>query len=201
MRPRGRGDKRTGDRVNNRGTGERVAEPVARVDLAALRQSLTQVITPVTRQAGFDVEAVRVARMGRRHRVQVVVDRDGGVGLDAIADISRELSTALDAAEEAGDLVIPGEYVLEVSSPGVDRPLTEPRHWRRNLGRLVSVRVPDGRTVTGRITDVTGESVTLEVAGATQQWRYDQLGPGRVQVELRSITDAGDEAGEDDGEG
>ena len=65
MRPRGRGDKRTGDRVNNRGTGERVAEPVARVDLAALRQSLTQVITPVTRQAGFDVEAVRVARMGQ----------------------------------------------------------------------------------------------------------------------------------------
>lgn len=201
MRPRGRGDRRTGGRAGGRSTAGPVAEPVARVDLTALRQRLARVIEPVTRQAGFDLETVRVARLGRRHRVQVVVDRDEGVGLDAIGDVSRELSTALDAAEEAGDLVIPGEYVLEVSSPGVDRPLTEPRHWRRNLGRLVTVRVPDGGTVTGRITATTGESVTLEVDGTTRQWRYDQLGAGRVQVELRSMTDAGDDVGGDDGEG
>jgi ribosome maturation factor RimP len=194
MRPRGRGNARTG-------AVERSVEPVARVDTAALRRSLTQVIEPVAGRSGFDLEKVRVTRLGRRHRVQVVVDRDEGVSLDAIADISRELSVALDAAEATGDLVIPGEYVLEVSSPGVDRPLTEPRHWRRNLGRLVTVQVPEEGTVTGRITEVTEVAVTLDLDGTIRQWRYEQLGPGRVQVELRPMTDAGEDAGGDDGEG
>src|SRR5690606_10192619 len=83
-------------------------------------------------------------------RGQVVVDRDQGVGLDAIAEVSRALSAALDRADEAGAAVMPGEYVLEVSSPGVDRPLTEPRHWRRNVGRLVAVTVAGEGQVTGR---------------------------------------------------
>ena len=65
--------------------------------------------------------------------------------------MSRAVSAALDAAEEAGDAVVPGEYVLEVSSPGVDRPLTEPRHWRRNVGRLVAVTVTGEGQVTGRV--------------------------------------------------
>jgi ribosome maturation factor RimP len=75
--------------------------------------------------------------------------------------------------------------VLEVSSPGVDRPLTQPRHWRRNLGRLVSVPGPQGRTLTGRIVGTTAEAVALEVDGVPRDLPYRQLGAGRVQVELR----------------
>jgi ribosome maturation factor RimP len=157
-----------------------------RAGLSTLADRLAAVIEPVTRRAGFDLEQVRVSRLGRRHSVQVVVDRDGGVGLDAIADVSHEVSAALDAAEAAGDASVPGEYVLEVSSPGVDRPLTEPRHWRRNVGRLVTVPGPDGHRLSGRITTATADGVVLDLDGERRELAYHQLGPGRVQVELRA---------------
>lgn len=193
--------KRDSRRSTPGGTGS------ARGDgLGGLRDRLAEVIAPVTDQAGFDLERVSVSRVGRRHSVQVIVDRDGGVGLDAIAEVSRAVSEALDAAEAAGAAAVPGEYVLEVSSPGVDRPLTEPRHWRRNIGRLVRVAA-GGRTVTGRVAAATADAVTLEVEGASRLLPYEQLGPGRVQVELRSPDDpadgdpASDEGADDEGEG
>lgn len=156
--------------------------------LATLRQRVTDVIAPVTRKAGFDLERVAVSRVGRRHSVRVVVDRDGPLGLDAIAEVSRVVSEALDAAERHGGTVVPGEYVLEVSSPGVDRPLTEPRHWRRNIGRLVAVAV-DGSPVTGRVLAAGDTGVTLDVDGdgSGRELAYQRLGAGRVQVELRRI--------------
>ncbi|MPZ25647.1 MAG: ribosome maturation factor RimP [Micromonosporaceae bacterium] len=160
---------------------------------AALADRLTSVIEPVTRRAGFDLERVSTSRVGRRHSVQVVIDGDEGVGLDAIAEVSRAVSEALDAAEESGTLLVPGEYVLEVSSPGVDRPLTEPRHWRRNVGRLVTAPGPEGRSLTGRVVGAGTEAVVLEVEGSPREVPYEQLGPGRVQVELRRP-----EAGPDD---
>lgn len=161
---------------------------------ATLSDRLAEVIAPVADRAGFDLERVTVSRIGRRHSVQVVIDSDGGVGLDAIAEVSQAVSAALDAAEESGTAVVPGEYVLEVSSPGVDRPLTEPRHWRRNLGRLVTVPGPDGSPLTGRIVAATAGAVRLDVDGVPRELSYRQLGPGRVQVELRRPD--GDPAGE-----
>lgn len=184
MRPRGRGDAR-------QGRSARAAAPATRGGLAALRDQLSGVIEPVARHAGLDVEQVAVSRIGRRHSVRVVVDHDEGVGLDTIAEVSREFSAALDAADEAGEAVVPGEYVLEVTSPGVDRPLTEPRHWRRNRGRLVTVTGPAGR-LTGRIRAATDEQVVLEVDGAPQELSYSELGPGQVQVELQSVGDEAD---------
>ena len=91
---------------------------------------------------------------GRRSVVRVVVDRDEGVTLDDIAEVSRAVSEVLDRNDDGMGRT---PYVLEVTSPGVDRPLTEARHWRRNVGRLVTVAVgPAGRTqeVTGRVTAV-----------------------------------------------
>jgi ribosome maturation factor RimP len=151
------------------------------------------VIEPVTERAGFDLERVTVSRVGRRHSVQVVIDGDDGVGLDVIAEVSRAVSTALDAAEESGAAVMPGEYVLEVSSPGVDRPLTEPRHWRRNIGRLVTVPGPEGQRLTGRVVGATADRVVMEIDGTRRELPVRQLGPGRVQVELRG---PGDDPGE-----
>ena len=98
-------------------------------------QLLRPVVGTVVERLGYDLEGLTVSAAGRRHVLKVVVDRDGGFGLDDVATLSRELSAVL----EQDDDLIPGSYVLEVSSPGVDRPLTEPRHWRRNIGRLVKV--------------------------------------------------------------
>jgi ribosome maturation factor RimP len=146
----------------------------------------------VVSQAGCDLEDLVVSRAGRRHLVRVIVDGDGGVSLDDIADVSRAVSAALDAAEAAEGEFVAGEYLLEVSSPGVDRPLTLARHWRRNIGRLIRVAAA-GRQVTGRITAADEERVTLEVDGAARELAYAQLGPGRVQVEFTRLDEAADE--------
>jgi ribosome maturation factor RimP len=156
---------------------------------------LTEIIEPVVAAAGFDLEAVSVSRAGRRHIVRLIVDADGGVGLDAVADLSRDVSIALDAAEARTGELITGEYDLEVSSPGVDRPLTQPRHWRRNIGRLVAVAAEE-RQVTGRVTAADGNGVTLEIDGVARTIGYERLGPGRVQVEFGRLAEADAEADE-----
>ncbi len=98
--------------------------------------ALRELLAPVVAAHGVDLEAVSVTRAGSRSVVRVVVDRDGGLDLDGVAEVSHSVNAALDAA---GDDVIHGSFVLEVTTPGVDRPLTEPRHWRRAAGRLVKV--------------------------------------------------------------
>lgn len=156
---------------------------------------LARVLEPVVRAAGMDLESVRVSPAGRRRLLRLVVDADGGVGLDAIAEISREVSASLDASGAMGEV----PYTLEVSSPGVDRPLTEPRHWRRAQGRLVSVPLavaggddPGGTgarrrrppTLQGRILVAGDTSVTLEIDGDQVELDYVEIGPGQVQVEF-----------------
>lgn len=154
------------------------------------------VVEPVVTRVGYDVEELVVSRAGRRHLVRVVVDGDGGTSLDAIAEVSRLVSAALDAAEQTGGELIAGEYQLEVSSPGVDRPLTLPRQWRRNIGRLVSVRA-GGRQLTGRIMAADPAGVRLDVAGTEHHWDYPELGPGRVQVEFTRLAEVADTEGDD----
>lgn len=151
--------------------------------MAAMTSSRVRpLLEPVVTAAGYDLEDVTVTAAGRRSVLRVVVDRDGGVDLDAVAEVARAVSEALDGTDEFGA----SPYVLEVTSPGVDRPLTAPRHWRRNVGRLVRA----GER-TGRIVAADEAGVTLEVAGDPQQVGYDELGEGHVQVEF-SRPDKGD---------
>ena len=90
-------------------------------------RKLAGLIEPVVAAAGMDLESVRMSVAGKRRLLRIIVDSDHGVSLDETADVSRDISTLLDANNALGD----APYTLEVSSPGVDRPLTEPRHWRR----------------------------------------------------------------------
>jgi ribosome maturation factor RimP len=173
-------------------------------------------VAPVVEAAGYDLEELVVTPAGRRSIVRVVVDRDAGVTLDDVAEVSRLVSTALDDHDgEFGS----APYVLEVTSPGVDRPLTEPRHWRRNTGRLVTVAVGrEGSTeqVTARVLEVDGDGVTLAVEAkgkpgakkrppTRRQVPWQELGTGRVQVEFGRPDPAHDEqadpADDDDGGG
>jgi ribosome maturation factor RimP len=160
------------------------------------RQRLLAVVEPVVSASGHDLEDLTVTRVGRRHLLRIAVDSDAGVDLDVVAGLSRSISTALDKAEADGDELIAGEYELEVGSPGVDRPLTEPRHWRRNRTRLVKVRA-GGREVTGRVVAADAAGVTLDVDGARQAHAYTDLGPGRVQVELKRLADLPDDIDDD----
>ncbi len=147
---------------------------------------LAGLIQPVVAAAGMDLESVRITVAGRRRLLRVVVDSDQGVSLDDAALVSREVSAALDAANVMGDV----PYTLEVSSPGVDRPLTEPRHWRRAAGRLVRVKAGAEGTVQGRVLTADADAVTLDVSGASRRFGYGDLGPGAVQVEFGRLPDA-----------
>ena len=141
---------------------------------------IADVIGPVIAAAGMDLESVRVSAAGRRRLLRVVVDSDRGVSLDDAAAISRKLSAALDAAPVMGDF----PYTLEVSSPGVDRPLTDPRHWRRAVGRLVQVTAADAGPISGRVLAADADGVTLDVAGDHRRFGYATLGAGAIQVEF-----------------
>jgi ribosome maturation factor RimP len=150
--------------------------------MATLSQSrLRELVEPVVIAAGYDLEEISISPAGRRSIVRVVVDRDGGVDLDAVAEVSRAISAALDANDNLGE----SPYVLEVTSPGVDRPLTEPRHWRRNVGRMVSAGEK-----TGRIREVTDDGVVIEDSGDIETISFTDLPPGRVIVEFRRDEDS-----------
>jgi len=141
---------------------------------------IADVIRPVVTAAGMELESVRVTAAGRRRLLRVVVDSDRGVSLDDAAVVSRNLSAALDSVAVMGDF----PYTLEVSSPGVDRPLTDVRHWRRAVGRLVRVPVADSGAVAGRVLSADADGVTLDVEGARRRFAYGLLGAGAVQVEF-----------------
>jgi len=141
---------------------------------------LAGLIQPVVAAAGMDLESVRVSTAGRRRLLRVVVDSDQGVSLDDAAQVSHAVAAELDATDVMGDF----PYTLEVSSPGVDRPLTEPRHWRRAAGRLVRVRVQGEGPLSGRVVEAGGDGVTLEVDGARRSFPYTALGAASIQVEF-----------------
>jgi ribosome maturation factor RimP len=132
----------------------------------------------------LDLEAVELTPAGKSRVLRIAVDKDGGVTLDDIAEAARAVSGALDDSDVMGE----ASYTLEVTSRGVDRPLTEPRHWRRNRDRLVTATLTDGSQVTGRVGESDDSGATLEVSGAEQQLAYDEVAKALVQVEFNRTT-------------
>lgn len=143
---------------------------------------LRAAIEPIVGASGLFLEDVTVASAGRRTVVRVVVDLPdgpGGVGSDQLANVSREVSRMLDDAD-----LVAGAYTLEVTTPGTDRPLTEPRHFSRAVGRLLAVRTTEGRELTGRVRTADASGVVLDVDGAAEELGYDRLSSARVEIEL-----------------
>ena len=140
------------------------------------------------RALGLDIEAVEITPAGKRRILRVAVDKDGGVTLDEVAEATREVNRVLDGSEVMGEQ----PYTLEVTSRGVDRPLTLPRHWRRNAGRLVKVTTGDGATATGRIVASDDERVTLDVSGQRREVAYADVKKALVQGEFNRPGAAGD---------
>ncbi len=134
---------------------------------------------------GLDLEAVDLTSAGKRRVLRVAIDKDGGVTMDDIADATRAVSRLLDDTDVMGQQA----YTLEVSSPGVDRPLTLPRHWRRNAGRLVKVTPREGEPVTGRITASDDDGAVLDVEGTEQRVPYAEVKRAKVQIEFKKVTD------------
>ncbi|WP_374985575.1 ribosome maturation factor RimP [Streptomyces fradiae] len=149
-------------------------------------ERLRGLLEPLVTDRQLDLEEIEVSRAGRRTVLRVVIDSDDGVELDAVADVSRAISQKLDETDAMGE----GEYLLEVSSPGADRPLTEHRHFVRATGRLVKFRLHEGGDLVARVLGVDGEGLDVEVPGVkgrkatTRRVEFPEIAKARVEIEF-----------------
>jgi len=126
----------------------------------ALKDQISELVTPAVSDLGFYLEDVHVATPGSHRIVTCIVDGDASLNLDQVTSVSRVISELLDEAPFMGET----PFTLEVTSPGVDRPLTQPRHFAKNVDRLLKIIKLDGSEITGRIFSNSDHDVTLTVA-------------------------------------
>ncbi|MEV4950243.1 ribosome maturation factor RimP [Streptomyces sp. NPDC053755] len=147
---------------------------------------LRGLLEPLVHAKDLDLEEIEVSRAGRRGLLRIIVDSDEGVELDACAELSRAISEKLDETDAMGE----GEYVLEVSSPGADRPLTQHRHYARATGRLVKLQLREGDDVIARILTVDDDGLDLEVPGVkgrkptARRVEFADIVKARVEIEF-----------------
>ncbi|MFJ2752516.1 ribosome maturation factor RimP [Streptomyces sp. NPDC087297] len=147
---------------------------------------LRGLLEPLVAAKGLDLEEIEMSRAGKRRMLRIIVDSDEGVELDACAELSREVSDKLDETDVMGE----DEYVLEVSSPGADRPLTEHRHYVRAVGRLVKFQLAEGGELIARILEVDDEGLDLEVPGVkgrkatARRIAFTDIAKARVEIEF-----------------
>ena len=146
----------------------------------AVKESIIELIEPVVKKSGYFLEDVLVASPGKSRIITVVVDSDKSLNLDQVTSISRDVSALLDEAKFLGDK----PYTLEVTSPGVDRPLTKPRHWAKNVGRLVKVIRTDGSEVKGRIVSSNEISAVVENKGE-DTILFSEIKRANIEVEFK----------------
>ncbi|MCX4789772.1 ribosome maturation factor RimP [Streptomyces sp. NBC_01221] len=149
-------------------------------------ERLRGLLEPLVSAEQLDLEEIEVSRAGRRRVLRIIVDSEEGVELDACAELSRAISEKLDETDAMGE----GEYVLEVSSPGADRPLTEHRHYVRATGRLAKLQLREGGDLVARILAVDEEGLDLEVPGVkgrkptSRRVAFDDIAKARVEIEF-----------------
>ena len=164
------------ERPAGRGPGEPVAAHVR------------DLVDDVVSAAGYDLEELSLARAGRRRQLRVVIDSDSGVDLDDAAAVSRAISEKLDGSDRGGaDPLGDDPYTLEVTSRGVGRPLTEPRHFRRAVGRLLTITLTDGVPVVARVlrADDAGIDILTGSRGTdVDRLEFSRIGTARVEVEF-----------------
>ncbi|MEV0094283.1 ribosome maturation factor RimP [Streptomyces sp. NPDC050738] len=164
-------------------------------------ERLRGLLEPLVAAKDLDLEEIEVSRAGRRGTLRVIVDSEEGVELDTCAELSREISAKLDESDVMGE----GEYVLEVSSPGADRPLTEHRHYVRNTGRLAKLKLTDGAEIVARVLKVDDEGLDLEVPGVkgrkptARRVAFTEIDKARVELEFnrKDMNDTNDEKEEE----
>ena len=138
---------------------------------------LRELLDPLVQKAGFILEEVKVTPLGRRRQISVIVDgEERNPNLDEVASLSRAISAQLDDYSGLGD----SPFTLEVTSPGIDRPLTELRHWRKNLGRLVKILTKEDKEISGRIAEVNTGKVRIDDV----IFDFESIKRAQVQIEF-----------------
>ena len=135
----------------------------------ALSDQISQLVTPAVESQGLFLEDVHIVSPGKHRIVTCIVDGPTSLNLDQVTAVSRVISELLDEAAFMGET----PFTLEVTSPGVDRPLTAPRHFSKNQGRLLKVVKIDGQVVTGRIVESNETVVTLSLTEKKEEKRVE----------------------------
>ncbi|MEY3115621.1 MAG: hypothetical protein RL611_335 [Actinomycetota bacterium] len=147
----------------------------------SLVNNLTELLTPAVTRAGFVLEEVTVTPVGKRRLVAVVVDcEDRNPSLDEVTVVSKEVSAILDNYTQMGEM----PFTLEVTTPGIDRPLTLGRHWKKNIGRLVKITPKTGEKYIGRIASVKDNAVTIEIKGKESEISFAEISRAQIEVEF-----------------
>jgi ribosome maturation factor RimP len=156
----------------------------------ATKEQVTAVLVDPLAALGLDLEAVELTPAGKRRVLRIAVDKDGGVSMDDVAEATRAVGEILDESPIMGEMA----YTLEVTSRGVERPLTLQRHWRRNITRMVKVSLVEEGEFTGRIAAAGDESATVTVDGEDRDVPYADVAKALVQIEFnRKAGPAGEE--------
>jgi ribosome maturation factor RimP len=153
-----------------------------------LLEEIAVAITPAIEAAGCYLEEVTLTPAGKRKIMTVIVDGDTNLSLDQVTAVSKEVSAIVEVLPALGDT----PFTLEVTSPGVDRPLTNPRHWRKNHGRLINVTLHDEKSVKGRI----GDSTEIDVEIDSVKIAYAAIKRALIEIEFKSLKSAESEGDE-----
>jgi ribosome maturation factor RimP len=143
----------------------------------SLNEDISAAIRPIIEASGNYLEELTITSAGKVKILTVIVDSDSHLNLDQITAVTKEISEVIETLEELGD----SAFTLEVTSPGIDRPLTKPRHWRKNFDRLVKITVTSGKDIQGRI----GEATETNVLVGDQKVSFEDIKRAVLEIEFK----------------
>jgi len=143
------------------------------------KEEISAVITPALTSLGFYLEDLNITSAGRRSLLTVIVDGDKHLSLDEVTVATKAISEIVENIPSLGST----PFTLEVTSPGLDRPLTKPRHWRKNIDRLVKIVLLDGKEIKGRVKDATEISATVD----EQVVKFSDIKRATLEIEFKQV--------------
>jgi len=143
------------------------------------KEQVAAVITPAIQALGFYVEDISITSAGRRSMLTVIVDGDTHLSLDQVTVATKAISEIVENLPTLGN----NPFTLEVTSPGLDRPLTKPRHWRKNKDRLIKIVLNEGKEITGRIKDSTNDEVIVD----EQKVAFVDIKRATLEIEFKQV--------------
>ena len=143
------------------------------------KEEISAAVTPALSTLGFYLEDVTITSAGRRSMLTIIVDGDTHLSLDQVTSATKAISEIVESLQSLGDT----PFTLEVTSPGLDRPLTKPRHWRKNIDRLVKVVLLDGKEIKGRIKAASEDSATVDQS----EINFAEIKRASLEVEFKQV--------------
>jgi ribosome maturation factor RimP len=143
------------------------------------KEEISAAITPALSDLGFYLEDITITSAGRRSMLTVIVDGDTHLSLDQVTVATKAISEIVENIQSLGQ----APFTLEVTSPGLDRPLTKPRHWRKNIDRLVKIVLLDGTEIKGRVKDATEISATVD----EQVVKFSDIKRATLEIEFKQV--------------